>query len=101
LKARRKKYEESSWPGKKWSKRSGEISSVDAVAKKPVLSHKTLIRGARRYEKRRVWCKAREREERVLILWLSVKCKSSGGVVNSCWPINAHNSVILKTPCII
>jgi hypothetical protein len=62
---------------------------------------KTLIQGARRYEKRRVWCKAREREreESVLMLWFSVKCKSSGGVFNSCWPINAHNSVILKAPC--
>ncbi len=60
---------------------------------------KTLIRGARRYEKRRVWCKARESDQKVLMLWFSVKCKSSGGVFNSCWPINAHNSVILKTPC--
>jgi hypothetical protein len=47
---------------------------------------KTLIQGARRYQKRRVWCKAREREDRVLMLWFSVKCKSSGGVLNSCCP---------------
>jgi hypothetical protein len=40
LKVRRKQYEESCWPGKKRSRRSGEISSVDVVAKKLVLVHK-------------------------------------------------------------
>ncbi len=72
------------------------------VAKKLVLVHKnpnprsstlretkSVVQGERE----------REREESVLMLWFSVKCKSSGGVFNSCWPINAHNSVILKAPC--
>lgn len=40
LKVRRKQYEESCWPGKRRSRRSGETSSVDVVAKKLVLVHK-------------------------------------------------------------
>ncbi len=40
MKVRRKKNEESCWKGKKRSRRSGENSSVDVVAKKLVLVHK-------------------------------------------------------------
>jgi len=101
LKVRRKQYEESCWPGKRRSRRSGETSSVDVVAKKLVLVHKNPNPRSSTLRENEECGARREREERVLMLWFSVKSKSSGGVFNSCWLINAHNSVIVKTPCIM